>query len=557
MKLEHSGMQSDSSRSVREADRYNKTATEGHRKKSKAERLAEWDEEETRKLYELKADIEKLELQMRQDRRMRRMRNLPMEKAKAKWPVRELMVMRQRRLLRKWLRYAENFKATEEKMIDHCWPETGKGLDDWDDEEDELGSADDLKDCQEGREEEIPDCQEGNELRSAEDLTDCHEDSQGVSICQLGNDQRSLRDLEDCQEGSRSILNCEVGRDENLGPSEGLTESSIQQGVLMKMGSVDLIVCQEGSGDIPYCQVGRDEQVNLDQPEELTEQMRLSEGLINSRTNLDQPMQLTEEEEHQDGILMIGGIGIFLPSAQEEAEFSVADAATTEEQSQLTMTVQDKLVQVVQTAQAEERKEKERSGERLDDFSQGVEREEAVALKLTAEEETEAEGEDEHSEEWLSIFSQEAEKNATWEATEAEEEEADNICFVELWEQVEALEERIKVQGMHIQQVKLEMDEEGVGDHDDLPNGQKFLQLRRLHEQGQPLEQLDVVISEIRELMLKSADTVSKERLNRKKEAATAVQQQQQDGADGQLHRFVWDPGGFQQLQRKLMSRSS
>jgi hypothetical protein len=47
--------------------------------------------------------------------------------------------------------------------------------------------------------------------------------------------------------------------------------SSIQQGVLMKMGSVDLIVCQEGSRDIPYCQVGRDEQVSLDQPRKLTE----------------------------------------------------------------------------------------------------------------------------------------------------------------------------------------------------------------------------------------------------------------------------------------------
>jgi hypothetical protein len=46
-------------------------ATEGHRKKSKAENLVEWDEEETRKLYELKADIEKMELRMRKDRRRR------------------------------------------------------------------------------------------------------------------------------------------------------------------------------------------------------------------------------------------------------------------------------------------------------------------------------------------------------------------------------------------------------------------------------------------------------------------------------------------------------
>jgi hypothetical protein len=111
---------------------------------------------------------------------------------------------------------------------------------------------------------------------------------------------RSLRDLEDCQEGSGSISDCQVGRDENSRLSESLMDSevsSIQQGLLMKMGSVDLIVCQESSGSIPYCQVGRDEQVNFDQPEELTEQMRLSEGLINSEMSLDQHVQLTEEED--------------------------------------------------------------------------------------------------------------------------------------------------------------------------------------------------------------------------------------------------------------------
>ena len=67
------------------------------------------------------------------------------------------------------------------------------------------------------------------------------------------------------------------------------------------------------------------------------------------------------------------------------------------------------------------------------------------------------------------------------------------------------------MQGVHIQQVKLETGEEGMGDHDDLPNGQKVLQLRRLQKQNQPLEQLDEVIMEIRELMLKSADTASRE----------------------------------------------
>jgi hypothetical protein len=71
------------------------------------------------------------------------------------------------------LRYDEDLKATEEEMIYHCEPEIGEGLED---EEDELGSDEDLKDCQEGRVE-ILFFQEGNKLRSAEDLTDCHEDS--------------------------------------------------------------------------------------------------------------------------------------------------------------------------------------------------------------------------------------------------------------------------------------------------------------------------------------------------------------------------------------------
>jgi hypothetical protein len=95
---------------------------------------------------------------------------------------------------------------------------------------------------------------------------------------------------------------------------------------------------------------------------------------------------------------------------------------------------------------------------------------------------------------------------------------------------LEALEEKVKVQGMHIQQVKLEPDE-GVGDHDDLPNGQKFLQLRRLQKQDQPREQLDEVIEEIMELMVKTADTASKERPSRRKEAATTAAQRKQQAA--------------------------
>jgi hypothetical protein len=97
------------------------------------------------------------------------MHELPMRKATTKWPVKELMVRGKRRLLKRWLRHAENLKATKEKIIYVCEPKTRRGLDD---EEDELGSAEDLKDYQEGREE-IPVFQEGNRLRSLRGLMDC------------------------------------------------------------------------------------------------------------------------------------------------------------------------------------------------------------------------------------------------------------------------------------------------------------------------------------------------------------------------------------------------
>jgi hypothetical protein len=72
-----------------------------------------------------------------------------------------------------------------------------------------------------------------------------------------------------------------------------------------------------------------------------------------------------------------------------------------------------------------------------------------------------------------------------------------------------------------------------MGDHSDLPNCRKNLQLRRLHEQSQPLEQLDEVIEEIRRADDRSAETASKEKLGRRKEEATTaatVQKQQQQG---------------------------
>jgi hypothetical protein len=234
-----------SNRFSRRADRDNNMATEGRRYAGRKKPRADEHNERGKELADIRARMEELELRMQQNTKSRWVYEWPMRKTKVKWPVKELMARRQRRLLRGWLRHAENLDGPEE-MVQICEPETGRILG----EENEMGSAEDLKNCQEGREE-IPNCQVGKELRSAEDLMDCQEDSQGISHCQLGNEMRSLRDLKDCQEGSGSISNCQVGRDKNTRLSESLMDSevsSIQQGVLMKMGSVDLIVCQEAAG---------------------------------------------------------------------------------------------------------------------------------------------------------------------------------------------------------------------------------------------------------------------------------------------------------------------
>jgi hypothetical protein len=142
-----------------------------------------------------------------------------MKKEKEKWLFKELMVRGQCRLLKRWLRYAENLNGPEEEMVQVCEPETGRDIS-------EIGSAEDLKNCQEGREE-IPVFQVHNEMRLLWDLTDCQEDSQGISHCELGNEMRLLRDLKDYQEGSESISDCQVGRDENSRLYESLMDSEV------------------------------------------------------------------------------------------------------------------------------------------------------------------------------------------------------------------------------------------------------------------------------------------------------------------------------------------
>jgi hypothetical protein len=219
---------------------------------------------------------------------------------------------------------------------------------------------------------------------------------------------------------------------------------------------------------------------------------------------------------------------------------------------------------------------------------------------------------EEHSKEWLKIFSQEAEQEMTAALKPAAEEEADNMDFVDLCEELEALERRVMVQSLHIQQAKLEegsgayqpqekleeagsmpagemaaaelpqeeaeqqfseetaelesaaewplsatkRDKDSMGDQADLPIEKTEVQQRRLHTKSQPLEQLDEIIEEIRRLMIRSAEAVSKEKLSRREPARAAGKKQQQQqqhswrGADGQLQGKVWDPGGFQHWRR-------
>jgi hypothetical protein len=77
-----------------------------------------------------------------------------------------------------------------------------------------------------------------------------------------------------------------------------------------------------------------------------------------------------------------------------------------------------------------------------------------------------------------------------------------------------------------------------MGDQYDLPFDQEEeMQQSRLPRESQPLDQLDKVIEEIREMMLKSTEeTFSRRKMNRGEPARAAGQQQQQHrkGADGQ-----------------------
>jgi hypothetical protein len=280
--------------------------------------------------------------------------------------------------------------------------------------------------------------------------------------------------------------------------------------------------------------------------------MRLSVGLINSEVSRNQLGEMTEqvsskmdlhqqmqliEVKDQDDILMIGGIGVFLPCAQEEAKIGVVDGAAAE-QSQRMMIVKEELEKTLEAAQAEE--ENEHSEECLNIFSQEAER--AIALELAAKEAKEQAGkvitpwemELAMLEDWL---------NNPGLAKELTEVELSGKVTKQQVSQRETAE--LKSAAEWQLEATDEDEERSMGDHGDLPDCRKFLQLRRLQQQDQPLEQLDQVIEDIRRLMVESTETTSEERLSRKEVAAVKKQQQQQDGVDEQLQRMIWDPGGF------------
>jgi hypothetical protein len=157
MKLVELLVQSDN-RFSRRADRDSTMVTKGHRhgkRKSQEE-----------KLTELRADIEKIALKIPQDKEPIWVYEWPMKEAKSKMSSQGVD--------------GQMTAEAVEEVVEVCKPETGRSLDDF---ENELGSSEDLKNCQEGREVEILDFQEGNYLRSAEDLIDCQEDIQGISHC--------------------------------------------------------------------------------------------------------------------------------------------------------------------------------------------------------------------------------------------------------------------------------------------------------------------------------------------------------------------------------------
>jgi hypothetical protein len=84
----------------------------------------------------------------------------------------------------------------------------------------------------------------------------------------------------------------------------------------------------------------------------------------------------------------------------------------------------------------------------------------------------------------------------------------------EVTEQQVSQEETAKLEFAAERQADATEEENDMGDRADLPIDKKKVLQRGLHKKSQPLEKLDGVIEEIRKLMLRSIESVSKEDLN-------------------------------------------
>jgi hypothetical protein len=179
---------------------------------------------------------------------------------------------------------------------------------------------------------------------------------------------------------------------------------------------VDLIDFQVGKGDIPYCQVGKGEEMSSlkssltdEEAEGTTHSYEDSCGTVSRMNEDDEKLQtsITEKGDRKT-ILIIGGFEIFIPSDRGEASTDVAKA--TEGQSIKTVMEETKYI--------------------------------LMSVPM---------GGEEHSTESLDLFSQKVEQGMTAALEPAEEVEEDNIEFVGLSEELESLERRMVVKGVHIQ----------------------------------------------------------------------------------------------------------
>jgi hypothetical protein len=113
-----------------------------------------------KELIEVRARMEDLALQVQQNTKTHWVYEWPMRR-KVKWPVKELMIRRQQRLLKMWLRYAESLKD-EEEVVHVCEPKAGRNLS----EDEEKMRSVNLIDYQVSIEEESSYFHVGDDMRS-------------------------------------------------------------------------------------------------------------------------------------------------------------------------------------------------------------------------------------------------------------------------------------------------------------------------------------------------------------------------------------------------------